>query len=129
MSYPNPQGKVVAVIGSSDFNDENFFNDFFVPRVGKIKLIIGGGSKNVDRYSIPFCKKTGIPYLSMSPQYDENGVLGKGAVWKNLWNIIDEADNVIAFDCGTKGTAHAIDIAKQLNKTIQIIPFTPRETL
>ena len=127
--FPNNTGKKVAVIGSSLFNNEKLFNDFFTPRASKIKLIIIGASKNVDRYSTSFCKKTGIPCLSFSPQCDENGLLGKGAVWKNLWNIIDEADCIMAFDCGSKGTAHAIDIAKQLDKPVQIISFIPRDTL
>jgi hypothetical protein len=132
MSYPNENGKAVAVIGSRTFNDKKFLYDFLTPRKDKIKLIISGGARGADALAEQWAKDYFIPYLVFPAAWHdkESGLLDRGAGYKRNWHIISECDVVICFwDGKSKGSQHSMDIAKSLKKPVQIIPFTPIETL
>ena len=133
MSFPNPDGKIVAVIGSKTFNDKKLLYDFLTPRRGKIKMIILGGAAGADSLVVEWAKEFYIPYLVFPAAWHdkETGLLDKGAGFKRNWHIVDSSDMVLAFmqKGGSKGTRHSLDIAKSLGKPVQIIEFEPVDTL
>lgn len=133
MSFPNPDGKIVAVIGSRTFNDKKLLYDFLTPRRAKIKMVVSGGAREADTIATEWAGSFGIPYLVFPALWRnlETGLLDKGAGYKRNWHIIDSCDMVLAFmqKGGSKGTQHSLDIAKTLGKPIQIIEFEPKETL
>ena len=132
MSFPNPDGKTVAVIGSRSFADKQMLNEFLTPRKGKIKLIVSGGAKGADSLATEWAGEHGIPYLVFPALWrdPETGKLDKGAGFRRNWHIIDSCDMVLAFyDGASRGTANSLDIAKKLGKPVQIIKFIPIEKL
>lgn len=129
MSFPNPQGKSVAVIGSRTFDDKQMLYDFLTPRRDRIKMIISGGAKGADTLATVWAAEFGVPYLVFPALWHDpdTGILNKGAGFARNWHIIDSCDVVVSFYDGvSKGTAHSLDIAKQLGKPVKIITFTPK---
>jgi hypothetical protein len=133
MLFPNPNGKIIAVIGSREFADKKLLYDYLTPRRDKIKLIVSGGARGADTLAVKFATDFGIPYLVFPALWHdlETGVFNKGAGFKRNWFIISNCDVVIPFikKGGSKGTQNSIDIAKQLGKPVKIIEFEPIETL
>lgn len=132
MSFPNPQGKSVAVIGSRSFNDRKLLSDFLSSKREKIRLIVSGGAKGADTLATEWAQKNGVPYLVFPALWHdpETGLLDKGAGYKRNWHIIENCDMVLAFYDGvSKGTQHSLDIAKQCGKPVKVINFEAKETL
>jgi len=127
MSFSNPDGKKVAVIGSRTFNNRDLLYDYLTPRKDRIKLIVSGGASGADTIAVNWAKDYSIPYLVFPAAWHdpETGLLDRGAGFRRNWHIVDEADVVIAFmqTGGSSGTQHSIDIAKQLGKPFKIINF------
>lgn len=132
MSFPNPDGKVIAVIGSRTFNDKKMLFDYLTAKLDKIKLVVSGGAKGADTLATQWSAEYGVPYMVFPALWNNpaTGVFDKGAGFKRNWHIIDSCDIVVAFYDGiSKGTRNSLDIAKQLGKPVQIINFSPKETL
>ena len=132
MSFPNPDGTSVAVIGSRSFNDKQMLYDFLTPKRHKIRQIVSGGARGADTLATTWAAEYGVPYLVFPALWrdPETGLPDKGAGFRRNWHIIDCADVVICFwDGVSRGTQHSMDIAKQLNKPVQIVKFEPKETL
>jgi hypothetical protein len=129
MSFPNPSGKSVAIIGSRSFEDKAMLYEFLTPRIEKIKLIISGGARGADTLATMWAAEYGVPYLVFPALWHDpkTGKLDKGAGFKRNWHIIDSCDMVLAFYDGvSRGTAHSLEAAKTLGKPVQIINFTPQ---
>jgi hypothetical protein len=124
----NLEGKRVAVIGSRTFDDKERLYKILTKNKDKIKLIVSGGASGADTLATDWAKDYGIPYLVFPAMWHdpETGGYDKGAGFRRNRYIIQYSDIVIAFYDGvSKGTANSLEIAKQLNKPIKIISFTP----
>lgn len=129
MKTLNLTGKKVAVIGSRTFADKKRLYDVLNKNKDKIKLIISGGARGADTLATEWAKDYGVPYLVFPAcWHDENGEYDRGAGFRRNYYIIKYCDVCLAFwDLKSNGTAHSLDIAKQLNKPIKIISFQSPE--
>lgn len=118
--------KKLAVIGSRTFVDKNRLREVLTKNYEKISMIISGGARGPDTYAVEWAIDFGVPYLVFPALFHNpfTGEYNKSAGFRRNRHIIEQADVVIAFwDEVSRGTAHALDIAKQLNKPIKIISF------
>lgn len=120
----------VAVIGSRTFSDKERLYKILDKNIEKIKQIISGGAQGADSLAHEWAKERGVPILIFYPQWrDINGNYNKGAGFKRNWKIIEIADKVLAFwDGVSSGTAHSIEIANKLNKSVFIVKFVSENT-
>lgn len=122
----------LAVIGSREFQDkERLFNILDkIDNKHSIKMIVSGGASGADSLAHEWAKENGKPTLIFYPNWHPKGPGGqkmpydKGAGFKRNANIIDFADNVLAFwDGESKGTQNSIELAKKKEKPIHIEKF------
>ncbi len=117
----------VAVIGSRTCTDRKLVFDWLDKRINHIKAVVSGGAQGADSLAAEWCKHRGVPLLTYYPKwYSMDGVYDKGAGFRRNRLIITASDRVVAFHDGvSRGTQHSMDIAKQLNKPLVVINFTP----
>lgn len=124
----NLNGKRVAVIGSRSFTDKDKLNEVLNKNKDKIKMIVSGGAKGADSLAAEWAHENGYPYLVFPARWRDpvTGLHDKGAGFRRNINIVKTADVIICFwDGKSRGTAHSIEIAKQLGKPVKIISFEP----
>jgi hypothetical protein len=132
MQYYNKEGKTVAVIGSRSLTDTNLVYSFLDAKRDKIKLLVSGGAKRgPDHFANEWAKDRGFPILIFYPNwYNEHGQFVKSAGYARNYEIVQASDLIVCFYDGvSRGSQHSMDIAKSLKKPVQIITFTPIETL
>lgn len=129
MAYLNEQGKKIAVIGSRTFNDKDRLFKILDKNRHKIKAILSGGAQGADSLAQEWAKERGFLCMTFYARWrDEYGNFDKGAGFKRNFEIIKNADAVIAFwDKVSGGTANSLEIAEKLNKPVKIFEFTPTE--
>jgi hypothetical protein len=109
----------LAIVGSRSIKNKKVVFDYLDKRKDKIKMIISGGAAGPDSFAHEWCVDFGMPILIYYP--DWHG-LGKSAGFVRNQNIIEEADFVTAFwDGKSKGTAHDIELCKQMDKKHRIV--------
>lgn len=122
----NTEGKAVAVIGSRTFADKAKLFEVLDKNKAKIKLIVSGGARGADSLAVEWATERGMPYLVFPALWKnpETGEHDRGAGFRRNRYIVQYSDIVMAFwDGKSGGTANSLEIAKQLNKPVRIIPF------
>lgn len=93
----------IAVIGSRSLNVSNL--EKYLPQ--GVTEIVSGGARGIDSCAREYAKAHGIKLTEFLPEYNR---YGKGAPLKRNLQIIDYADEVIAFwDGKSRGTKFVID--------------------
>lgn len=116
----------IAVIGSRNLSVTHL--ESYLPE-GIIE-IVSGGAKGIDACARQYAILNKIRLTEFLPEYHK---YGKGAPLKRNLQIIDYADQVIAFwDGKSRGTKYVIDTCKRKNKRITVyekkdIPFDVQE--
>lgn len=135
---------VIAIIGSRDFPDPEYFIDLTIADLGKGDGLVTGGARGVDLLAEAKAAERGMTVVSLRPQkvsgafYVEQLIDGKSiglmgdpaerfptfaqaAFWRN-WLIAREAvDGVTAIWTGdSTGTAHGIACAARYRRTVKI---------
>tara|TARA_R110000824_G_scaffold14005_2_gene60249 strand:- start:421 stop:777 length:357 start_codon:yes stop_codon:yes gene_type:complete len=109
-----------AIIGGRDFNNYQSIKNVMAFQEA-VNLIISGGARGADSLAERFAKENGIPFKLFPANWDR---YGKSAGYKRNVQIIHACDVVVAFwDGHSKGTKHSIDIAKSLNKPLQVYNY------
>lgn len=111
--------KHIAVIGSRSFNNYALMEYILNEYVSKDTIIVSGGANGADKLSEIYAKKYKIKTKIYYPDWEK----GKHAGFLRNKQIIDAADEVIAFTNGSAGTANSIELANKQNKKVLIIPF------
>jgi len=118
-NLPKPNPIKLAVVGSRDFVDYKYMCeilDWF-----EIKQIISGGAKGADSLAKQYAEENNLDYKEFPAEWDR---YGKSAGYRRNVQIVDAADEVVAFwDQTSKGTAHSIKIAEEMNKPIHVYRF------
>ena len=130
MSYlnNNPDSKVLAVIGSRGITPEGTKKliDFLEKNKANIKYIVSGGCKNsADEVAHEWAKKSGFLMCIYYPKWhDENGNFIKSAGFVRNRAIIEAASVVLSvYDQVSKGTAHGMQMARDMGKRLIVINF------
>lgn len=104
----------IAVIGSRNLTVENLGQ--YLPE-GTTE-IVSGGAKGVDTCAREYALAKGLKLTEFLPDYKR---YGRGAPLKRNLQIIDYADEVLAFwDGQSRGTKHVIEQCKKRNKKVTV---------
>ncbi|MDX2271083.1 MAG: SLOG family protein [Cyanobacteriota bacterium] len=108
----------VAVVGSRTYWNLKAVRDF-IAQLPAGCTVISGGARGVDQTAEQAARAKGIPVQIYPADWHQHG---KFAGIRRNHDIIQSADVVVAFwDGSSPGTAHSIQLAKSMNKPIQII--------
>lgn len=104
----------IAVIGSRNLTVENLGQ--YLPE-GTTE-IVSGGAKGVDTCAREYALAKGLKLTEFLPDYKR---YGRGAPLKRNLQIIDYADEVLAFwDGQSRGTKYVIEQCKKRNKKVTV---------
>jgi hypothetical protein len=110
----------LAVVGGRDFSDVDLFNKS-IKEYNGIDCIVSGGARGADSMGEQYANRNGITTKIFYPEWDR---YGRSAGYKRNVLIVEYADEVIAFwDGVSRGTKHSIDIAKSMNKKVNIVNY------
>lgn len=108
-----------AVIGSRTLNITDLGK--YLPQ--ETTEIVSGGAKGIDTCARAYAQKNNLKLTEFLPEYDK---YGRGAPLKRNLQIIDYADEVIAFWDGTsRGTKYVIESCKQKNVKVTVYILRP----
>jgi hypothetical protein len=111
----------VAVIGSRGYTEFHTIVDFLAglkQHYGNDLEIFSGGAEGPDKLAELWCKANDVKITVFAADFDKGG---KGAGIKRNTQIIDSADQVLAFwDGKSAGTLDGIIKAKKTKKPIQV---------
>lgn len=109
----------IAVIGSRTLNITDLGK--YLPQ--ETTEIVSGGAKGIDTCARAYAQKNSLKLTEFLPEYDR---YGRGAPLKRNLQIIDYADEVIAFWDGTsRGTKYVIESCKQKNVKVTVYILRP----
>ena len=104
----------VAIIGSRNLTAENLGK--YLPE--ETTEIVSGGAKGIDTCAREYAIAKGLKFTEFLPDYQR---YGKGAPLKRNLQIIDYADEVLAFwDGQSRGTKFVIEHCKIRNKPVRV---------
>jgi hypothetical protein len=115
----------IAVIGSRTFNDykllETTIDNYTISRGISSFSLVSGGARGADKLAEWYSTRKGKIILVLKADW---GLFGKSAGFRRNLQVISNCTEVIAFwDGKSKGTAHAIELAKKQNKPVTIVYF------
>lgn len=126
----------IAIVGSRDFNDYNYFKKIVSRLVKNYKhfSFVSGGAKGADKFAERYAKEFNIEidiYPAIWNIYVKDPETGKdikkidrGAGFKRNVTIWDNSDIGIAFwDGVSTGTSHSFDISRRQNKKLYIANY------
>jgi hypothetical protein len=116
----------IAVIGSRSFGDAALLASvldsvaaFGLSRGFELRFV-SGGADGADKLAEAWCRERDLPITVIRPDYKMHG---RSAPLIRNGDIVRGADGVIAFwDGVSKGTLHALEIAKRFKKLILVVP-------
>ena len=115
----------LLVSGGRDFNNYQLLKEklnYYLSNKNKEDIIIlSGHAKGTDTLAEYYASETGIKLEIFPANWDE---YGKSAGFIRNAEMINKADALIAFwDGKSKGTKHAIDLAKKKNIRVVIVNY------
>jgi hypothetical protein len=134
-SPPEQKTIHIAIIGSRSINapesNEQIYDfilsvvNFFETRLYRVVLLSGGARTGADHIAKNLSDDTGVEIIEYVPNWLIDGKLDKSAGYKRNVDVVKNSDIVFAFwDGQSKGTLHAINLAKQNNIPV-IVSYEP----
>lgn len=112
----------LAVIGSRTYTDGAEMWVILDALRANIRCVITGGATGADTYAELWAKQRGVPVKVIPAEWDK---YGKSAGPIRNKEIIENCDEVLAFwDGKSKGTQHALALARREEKVIHLRKFT-----
>lgn len=109
----------LAIVGSRDFDNYEYFKKMLEDFKFDIDEIISGGAYGVDKLAEKYAEENNIKMTVFLPDWKTYG-RGAGIIRNKL--IIECANHVVAFWNGvSRGTLSSINIAKKLKIPLNII--------
>jgi len=111
---------IVGVVGGRKFTERRYM-EVVLDRI-KPTMIVSGGAKGADTLAYNYAVRRGITFVCHPPLEDEKRKLGyAGACNRRNLRIVEQSDVLVAFpDVDSKGTWHAIKLAKELGKKVAV---------
>lgn len=116
--------KKIAVIGSRNYSDYEFFKKRLIYLISNIKeditFVSGGAKSGADFLIKKYCLVEDYKLIEHLPDYERYS--GRLAPLKRNSLIVDEADMMVAFWNGlSTGTAYTVKLAQKKNIPIRIV--------
>lgn len=109
----------IAIVGSRTLNITDLGK--YLPQ--ETTEIVSGGAKGIDTCAREYARKNHLKLTEFLPEYDR---YGRGAPLKRNFQIIDYADEVIAFWDGiSRGTKYVIENCKLKNMKVTVYIYHP----
>ena len=113
----------IAVIGSRNFSEYNFFKEkleYLIQNIKEDIQFVSGGCKNsADELIARYCEENNLPIIEFLPDYNQ---YGKGATHVRNSRIVEFSDCLIAYwNNSSRGTKSAIDKARKKGIKIKIV--------
>jgi len=102
----------VIIAGSREFNNYELMKkhtDNF-NRYHQITEVVSGTARGADQLGERWATEHNVPITKMPADWN---TFGKSAGYKRNEQMANYADALIAFDLGTRGTMHMINLAKE----------------
>lgn len=114
----------VVIAGGRDFSNYQLLKekmDWILSRkLDSQIVIVSGGAKGADKLGERYANEMGYEIEEYLPDWD---TYGKAAGFKRNVQLVDNADAVVCFWNGSKGTGHTIDITKKAEKPLIVIKY------
>jgi YspA, cpYpsA-related SLOG family len=108
----------VAIVGSRGFANLRQVREY-VRSLAPDVIVVSGGARGVDAIAEEEAGKLGLTLESYRPDYAKHG---KRAPLERNVTIAEKCDRMVAFhDGNSRGTAHAIECARVLNRPVEVI--------
>ena len=105
----------ISVIGSRGLKVNNL--EKYLPR--DVTEIVSGGARGIDTCAREYALANRLKLTEFLPEYDK---YGRGAPLKRNLQIIDYADEVLAFwDGQSRGTKYVIEECRKKNKKVTVM--------
>lgn len=116
------QGNKFAFVGSREFPESAYVRIHQAINVLPSQAtVISGGAPGVDSVAVKFARERGLK-TEVIPAKDADGKFSSHRAFQRNSEIVQEADNVLAFWDGiSNGTRHAIWVSAQAQKPILVI--------
>ena len=79
--------------------------------------VISGGARGVDTWAIDQAQWRGLKTKVFPADWETHG---RSAGFKRNRTIVENADVVVAYTTGSKGTAHTIQLAKEMGRIVRV---------
>lgn len=112
---------VLGVVGSRSFDDYNLLR-LTLDAYENITKIVSGGAGGADTLAYRYACSKGITFVCHPPLEEERKEFGfsRAAKRRNL-RIVEHCDKLVAFPASnSRGTWHTINLAKRMNKEVDI---------
>ena len=108
----------IAIVGSRDYAKPQDVTNF-VATLPADTVVVSGGARGVDSWAERAARARGLAVEI----YEANWTAyGRRAGFVRNYTIVKAADQVVAFwDGQSKGTAHSIQVARDLGKDVRIV--------
>ncbi len=107
-----------AIIGSRICTSRKFVFPILDRMLRAGDIIVSGGAKGADSLAEEYAEQKEFTVVVYKAMWD---LYGKSAGFKRNVQIIDDADEIIAFwDGKSKGTRHSINLAKAAKKPVHV---------
>jgi hypothetical protein len=113
----------VIIAGSRDFKDFEKVWTHMDKLPWEVTEVVCGGARGADRLGERWAKENAIPVKYFYPDWNHEG---RGAGYRRNEEMAKYADCLVAFDMGTKGTAHMIACAKHYGLGCYIVHIKPK---
>lgn len=105
-----------AIVGSRQYDDYEAFSRLVSCFKKDIDMIISGGAIGVDTMAYRYAIEHGITFVCHPPKPEEPY---PARFFRRNLRIVEQAEIIMAFPTiNSRGTRHAIDMAKKLGKKI-----------
>lgn len=114
-----------AIIGSRGCDESKYYGLIkeTLDKYNDISHIISGGARGADSCAEKYAKENGITLTVLKPDYTKYA--SNRAPLERNKDIINKSQRVIAFwDGKSKGTQHAMKLARHQNKAVIVINYT-----
>lgn len=115
----------IAIVGSRNYPNRKEVQDY-VKALPRGTIVVSGGAKGVDTWAEEMAVATGLEVEIYKPEWSK---YGRSAGFRRNATIVLNADKVVAFTTGSKGTANTIATARKYGKEVEIHRADKVETL
>lgn len=119
----NTSGKKIAIMGGSNCGNEDVVKRLLDKNIAKVKLLVCGVTRDVDRATITWAEETGTPYITFPAKKGD-----KGGVLRRNRSVIEYSDFIfVLWDGKSDGTKIQVEMIQQLKKPFKLVFLTETE--
>jgi hypothetical protein len=104
----------IAIVGSRDFKQPHKVRQL-LDSLPDETIVISGGARGVDSWAVERARERGLAVEVFEPDWK---TWGRSAGYKRNVTIVSNADVIVAFWNGSRGTQHTVGLARKVRKPV-----------